>query len=113
MADKSDTAAPGGAEVNSQIADTVTKLRQMAPAEAANLAKNAEAEARALALSMALQDAVAHLRRMQVLSEAAMSLAVSKQAEGNVEAGQAIMDTANSAVDRARSMLAEAEKALA
>ncbi|MBW4981801.1 hypothetical protein KZZ07_04520 [Mameliella sp. CS4] len=113
MPTKSDTAELGGTEVNSQIADTVSKLRQMAPAEATALAKSAEEEARALARSLALQDAVAHLRRMQVLSETAMSLAVSKQAEGNLEAGQAIMDTASSALDRARSMLADAEKALA
>lgn len=113
MGAESGAAAPGGTEVNSQIADTVSKLRQLAPAEATALARSAEEEARALALNMALQDAVAHLRRMQVLSEAAFSLAVSKQAEGNMEAGQAIMDAAGSAVDRARSMLAEAEKALA
>ena len=41
MPTKSDTAELGGTEVNSQIADTVSKLRQMAPAEATALAKSA------------------------------------------------------------------------
>ncbi len=112
MATIADSAKPGGSEVNSQIADTISKLRQMAPAEAAALARSAQAQARVLARSLALQDAVAHLRRVQVLNEAALSLAVSKQAAGHPDTGEAIMKTANAALDQARTMLAEAEKAM-
>ncbi len=96
--------------INSQIEDTLKALNESATADSGALVTEADAKARVLARNLARQDAVAHLRRTQILSEAALSAAVAAQAKGDLEAGEAIMKTAQQAVLTAREMLAEVEK---
>ncbi len=96
--------------VNSQIAATLRALNDSVSDDSAALVAEADAKARALARNLARQDAVAHLRRTQILSEAALSAAVAAQAKGDLDAGEAIMKTAQQAVSNARDMLADVEK---
>lgn len=93
--------------VNGQIADTLKALNESIGSDASSLVSEAEAQAQALAKTLARQDAVAHLRRMQILSETAFSVAVSKQANGDIAAGEAIMKIAQEALRDARDMVAE------
>lgn len=94
--------------LNDQIVHTLERLRNDAPAEARALSELAEAAARSVAHTLALQDAVAHLRRMQVLAESAFAIAVERQAGGAVDQGEAILKAAQAALDEARAMVREA-----
>lgn len=112
-AEESTVLDDGGAAVtavNSQIEATLKTLHESATGDSNALVAEADAKARALARNLARQDAVAHLRRTQILAEAALSVAVSAQNKGNLETGDAIMKTAQQAVQNARDMLAEVEK---
>lgn len=98
--------------VNSQVLATIDALQNMAATDSGALCRAARDYARSAAQSMALQDAVSHLRRTQILAETANAIGLAKIANKETDVGQAVIDAAQGAVAAAQAGVAEAEKAL-
>lgn len=98
---------------NSQILATVDALQDMAAKDPVALASAARGYALVMSQTLVLQDAVAHLRRTQILAETANAIGMAKIAQKEIEVGQAILEAARGAVNDAQAVVANAEKALA
>lgn len=92
--------------LNSQALATVKHLAAQAKEGSDQLAGSAKALNAAMAHAIAAQDAAAHLRRVEIISEAALALAVQLMSEDKIAAGEAIIKATSSALSDAQGILA-------
>ncbi|MDW3206556.1 MAG: hypothetical protein R8L07_13555 [Alphaproteobacteria bacterium] len=98
--------------MNDQVAETAENLLRLAAGGADTLSAQALRQAAAQTGAMMLQDAADHLRRTQILAEAATARALADLTDGKGEA-QAVIDAAQSAVSHAIQAQAETSDAVA
>ncbi len=92
--------------LNAQALATVEHLSRQAKSGSEDLARSARELSVAMAQAIAAQDAAAHLRRVEILSESALAAAIQLMAEDKIAAGEAIIKAANAALSQAQSILA-------
>ena len=80
--------------VNIQIADTLALLSKQVTDNPGDLAASGLALSAAQSLALAVQDAVDHTRRMQMIAETMAVKAVQSGASKESDAGKALVDTA-------------------
>lgn len=98
--------------VNDQAAEAAENLFRLAAGGSDALSAQALRQAAAQTGAMMLQDAADHLRRTQILAEAATARALADLAEGTGDA-QAVIDAAQSAVSHAIQAQAETGEVVA
>ena len=92
--------------LNNQAFETVRAVNQQVVGDQAAVLVSIASQAMVQSCSLALQDAVDHLRRVQILAEAANARGIADLAAGKSD-GAAVIDAANGSVTAAAASLSE------